>query len=242
MSPVGAISVSPAVCQTSSIQRLSVPLPYSAMPLRGIACLPIAPSRHGLSVRVFALASLSPSAHSHRSASPRGSELCYRVAIPLLSRPCIALCSTDHCQLLCQTHHIVADCCVKLIRSLPIKALPSQCFSNQCRAPCLTNQCQALAQPCRAPRHNAFTSLHLAVLHAAPAVRVSAVRPPCPNRAGLCSSFPCPGRAHRRRPDQGCTVTVLSKSRGCAVPPPFLSTQFNALSGPTISMPCRRPC
>ena len=63
-----------------------------------------------------------------------------------MSRPCIALCSTDHCQLLCQTLHIVADCCAHQGFALLL-----QCLSNRCRAPCLTNQCQTLAQPCRAP-------------------------------------------------------------------------------------------
>jgi hypothetical protein len=119
------------------------------MPSRGIACLPIAPSRHGLSVRVFALASLSPSAHSHR------------VTIPLMSRPCIALPFAPPTIANCCAEPLTSSPTAKLIRSLPIKALrlPLQCFSNLCRAPCLTNQCQALAQPCRASRHNALTSL-----------------------------------------------------------------------------------
>lgn len=210
------------------------------MPSRGIACLPIAPSRHGISVRVFALASLSPSAHSHRSASPRGSELCYRVAIPLLSRPCIALCSTDHCRLLCQTLHIVADCQDHLIVTHQgLAVAPTELFKSM---PCpLLNQ-SVPSTRATLPR-SPVQSLRISGLfsHFARAVRVSAVRPPAPTAQDFAVLFLAPAVRIVAVPIRA-VPSRCSAAHGCAVHPPFISTQFNAASGPTISMLCRRPC
>lgn len=105
-----------------------------------------------------------------------------------------------------QAHHSVAH------QSL---ALLLQFLANQCLAHCVTKQCQA-----KAPRNSArrFISLpsHLIVIpHLALAVWLSVVR------------HPAARRTHRRRPDQGCAVSVLSKSR-----------LFCAPALPTRSMLC----
>ena len=211
MSPVGAISVSPArlsnLLNSASLpissllfQRHAVapicfaPLCYP-IPPRGIACLPIAPSRHGLSVRAFALAALSPSAHSHR------------VTIPLVSRPCIALCSTDHCRLLCQALQIVTHqgfAFAVPFESMPCPLLNQSVPSLRATLPSSPSQCPHISM-------QFLTSLR-----------------PCgssPSRSGL--------YRHGALQPQAVLFTLNSYPRN-PIPPHLIPNHINALPSPLL--------
>ena len=119
----------------------------------------------------------------------------------------------------CQAHQIVthqglAVAPIELFKSMPCPLLNQSVPSTRATLP---------SSPVQSLRISVqFSNFALAV-------RVSAVRPPAP----AVRIVAVPIRAVPPR---------CSAAHGSAVPPPFLSTQFNALSGPTISMLCRRPC
>ena len=131
--------------------------------------------------------------------------------------------------------------------------MPLQCLSNRCRARCLTKQCQAHAHPCRAPRHNALTSLCITLqfFHSALAVRIVAVpiravpSRCCPNHgAVLCPrhSYPlnsmpsqvqpyqCPAVA----PADHC-VTVRARPSHCRSDH-LMAPAFRLISGPGCAL------
>lgn len=125
---------------------------------------------------------------------------------------------------------IIADCQAHQIVIHQGLALPLQCLSNQCRAPCLTKQCQASAQPCRAPRHNAFTSLYITLqfFHSALAVRVSAIRPPAPTAQDFAVLFLAPAVRIVAVPIRA-VPSRCSAAHGCAVLSPRNSYPRNSM-------------
>lgn len=126
------------------------------------------------------------------------------VPIHLSPGPYIALCCPEHCRPPSSSQRCPSRPCVAFAHrclAKPIIAPALLLRSSQCPAPCLTKQCQAVTRRCPAAYHNAFSDLPLS-LH--------------PSR-----------RTHRRRPDQGCAASVLSKSR-----------LLCALALPTRSMLC----
>lgn len=95
-----------------------------------------------------------------------------------------------------------------------------QFLANQCLAHCVTKQCQAVTRPCLVAHRNALTSPCRSLLS--------------PGRAAFYRSSSCSRRTHRRRPDQGCAVSVLSKSRlFCA---PALPTRSMLCPGFTLQI------
>lgn len=124
------------------------------------------------------------------------------------------LCCSDHCRPPSSSQRCPSRLCVA--PTVPCESMP---------CPCLTKQCQASAQPCRSPRCPHISMQFLTspwprlALHSRPL--------PCLGRAGLCHSSPCSCHSHRRRPDQGCAVSVLSKFRlFCA---PCIANHISAL-------------
>lgn len=158
MSPVGAISVSPArlsnqfnsaplpICSLlfqrhgPALLRSAIRFPYAELlvfPLPPLVmafqCVPL-PWRHGAHPRTTSASRLTSHLRTTSAgqsfanlstavALPIASKHDLRVAVHLLSRPYIALCSTSRFYALPFAPPIIADCCAKLIRSLPIKAL-----------------------------------------------------------------------------------------------------------------------